>query len=105
MKTTKRSKRRLATTSLPALALLMTATLGGCVTHSEGQLSPKLSVGLPSDCERLAVEVPVPGVFDAKGKPVSKTLVLRRTQAALLLANDTLVQVRECVSDQRSDYQ
>jgi hypothetical protein len=67
-------------------------------------LSPKLTVGLPSDCERLAVEVPVPGVFDAKGKPLTQRLVLRRTQAALLLANDTLVQVRECVAVQRNDY-
>jgi hypothetical protein len=47
----------------------------------------------------------VPGVFDAKGHALTQRLVLRRTQAALLLANDTLVQVRECVADQRSDYQ
>jgi hypothetical protein len=53
----------------------------------------------------LAVEVPVPGVFDAKGKPLTQRLVLRRTQAALLLANDKLAQVRECVAGQRLDYQ
>jgi hypothetical protein len=52
----------------------------------------------------LAVEVPVPGVFDKNGKPVSQRLVLHRTQAALLLANDTLAQVRECVVGERLDY-
>jgi hypothetical protein len=53
----------------------------------------------------LAVEVPVPGVVDAKGRPLMRRVVLRRTQAALLLANDTLAQVRECMADQRSAYQ
>ena len=100
MKTTNRSRLWLATG-----ALLTTATLGGCVTHSEGTLSTRLTVTLPSDCERLAVEVPVPGVTDRSGRPLTQRLVLRRTQAALLLANDALVQVRECIVDQRSDYQ
>ena len=60
---------------------------------------------LPSDCERLAIEVPVPGTTDAKGRPLTQRLVLRRTQAALLLANDKLAQVRECVVDERKAYQ
>lgn len=62
-------------------------------------------MALPSDCELLAVEVPVPGTRDAKGRPLTQRLVMRRTQAALLLANDTIVQVRECVADQRNAYQ
>lgn len=62
-------------------------------------------MALPNDCERLAVEVPIPGTKDAKGRPLTQRLVLRRTQVALLLANDKLAQVRECVADQREAYQ
>lgn len=47
----------------------------------------------------------MPGVFDAKGKPLSQRLVLHRTQAALLLQRDVTTQVRECIADQRLDYQ
>lgn len=79
--------------------------LGGCATRNVEQLSPKLSVGLPNDCELLAIEVPVPGVLDKNGKPLKQRTVLHRTQAALLLANDTLAQVKECVAGQRLDYQ
>lgn len=78
---------------------------GGCATRSAGDLSPRSAVSLPNDCERIAVEVPVPGVKDAKGRPLTQRLVMRRTQAALLLANDRLVQVRECVAGQREGYQ
>lgn len=60
---------------------------------------------LPNDCERLVVDVPVPGLKDAKGKPLTQRLVLRRTQAALLLQHDYNAQARECLRDQREGYQ
>lgn len=101
------SYKRLLAKLLILPSLLMLTMLGGCQTLSSSAptLSPKLAVDLPNDCESLAVEVPVPGVTDAKGRPMMRRVVLRRTQAALLLANDTLAQVRECLADQRSAYQ
>jgi hypothetical protein len=62
-------------------------------------------VDLPSDCERLIVDVPVPGVFDAKGKPLMRRVVLRRTQAALILQHDYNAAARQCLADQRNAYQ
>lgn len=110
MKTTK-----LVVSSLPSLArrllplvsvLSMAAMSGGCGTLNARAptLSPKLAVDLPTSCERLAVEVPVPGLRDAKGRPLTQRLVLHRTQAALLLANGTIAETRECMVVQRNAY-
>jgi hypothetical protein len=73
--------------------------------RNRAELSPKLAVGLPNDCERIAVEVPVPGLKDSTGKRLTQRMVLRRTQAALLLANDRLVEVKGCVAEMRAAYQ
>jgi hypothetical protein len=72
---------------------------------SSGTISQKVAVDLPSDCERLAVEVKVPSTKAANGKPATLRVVLRRYAVALGLANDTIVSLGECVGDQRSAYQ
>ena len=59
---------------------------------------------LPNDCERLAVDVPIPGNLDSNGNRRSLRVVLRRTQAALAKAKDELVEVRGCIADQRETY-
>lgn len=66
---------------------------------------PKLGVEQPNDCERILVEEPIPGLKDAKGRPLTHRVVMRRTQAALALANGKIVEGRECMADQRSAYQ
>ncbi|WP_204280982.1 hypothetical protein, partial [Moraxella catarrhalis] len=93
--------------SLPVLlSTLTTLTLGGCVTSSDTRtLSPKQAVDLPSECERLIVDVPIPGVVDAHGKPIMRRVVLRRTQAAMVEQHEYNAAARECFADQRNAYQ
>lgn len=47
----------------------------------------------------------MPGLKDSTGKRLTQRMVLRRTQAALLLANDRLVEVKGCVAEMRAAYQ
>jgi hypothetical protein len=106
MKETNNFAARLASAVRPSiLALPISLMISGCANFSAEQtVSPRLAVDLPNDCERLAAEVPLPGNLDANGKRRTVRVVLRHTQAALVKANDELVQVRECVSDQRQTY-
>lgn len=47
----------------------------------------------------------MPSTKDANGKPISQRLALRKTQAALIEADDTIGQTRDCIAGQREAYQ
>ena len=59
----------------------------------------------PFDCERLIVDVPIPGTKDAKGAPLTQRLVMRRTQAALILQHNYNARARECFAERNNAYQ
>jgi hypothetical protein len=54
----------------------------------------------PTDCSRLLSTLPVPS---SKAGKNSKS-VLARTQKNLMLADDNIVQAKECLADQSDQY-